>query len=64
MKKLSAEHFVNVMNHSIQRVEKSVEQMERHTTITKTEQLQLMQAVMELADRIKLIETHVNTINK
>ncbi|GGA18963.1 hypothetical protein [Psychrobacillus lasiicapitis] len=64
MKKLSAEHFVNVMNHSIQRVEKSVEQMERHTSITKTEQLQLMQAVLELADRIKLIETHVKTINK
>ncbi|WP_282246230.1 hypothetical protein [Psychrobacillus sp. NEAU-3TGS] len=52
------------MNHSIQRVEKSVEQMERHTTITKTEQLQLMQAVLELADRIKLIETHVKMINK
>ncbi|TQR18307.1 hypothetical protein [Psychrobacillus soli] len=64
MKKLSTEQFVKVMSHSIQRVEKSVEQMERHTTITKTEQVQLMQAVLELADRIKLIEAHVIKINK
>ena len=64
MKKLSIEQFVKVMSHSIQRVEKSVEQMERHTTITKTEQVQLMQAVLELAERIKLIETHVRKINK
>ncbi|MFJ7970372.1 hypothetical protein [Psychrobacillus sp. NPDC096389] len=63
MKKLSTEQFVKVMNHSIQRVEKSVEEMERHTTITKTEQVQLMQAVLELADRIKAIETHVNMMN-
>lgn len=64
MKKLSTEQFVKVMSHSIQRVEKSVKQMEHHTTITKTEQVQLMQAVLELADRIKSIETHVKMINK
>ncbi len=64
MKKLSTEQFIKVMSHSIQRVEKSVEQMERHTTITKTEQVQLMQAVLELADRIKAIETHVNIMSK
>lgn len=63
MRKLSVEQFVKVMNHSIQRVEKSVKQMESHTTINKTEQLQLMQAVLELAERIKLIETQVK-INK
>lgn len=50
------------MSHSIQRVEKSVKQMEQHTTITKTEQVQLMQAVLELADRIKSIETHVKML--
>lgn len=64
MKKLSVEQFVKVMNHSIQRVEKSVKQMESHTTINKTEQHQLMQAVLELSERIKLIETQVNMDNK
>ncbi|MFJ8064235.1 hypothetical protein ACIQYS_06365 [Psychrobacillus sp. NPDC096426] len=64
MKKLTTDQFVKVMSHSIQKVEKSVEQMERHTTISKTEQVQLMQAVLELADRIKSIEAHVKMINK
>ncbi|WP_186321296.1 hypothetical protein [Bacillus sp. FJAT-22090] len=52
------------MNRSIQKVELSVEQMERHSTITKEEQHQIMQAVLELAERIKSIETQIYTPTK
>ena len=54
------EYMVKGMNRSIQKVEKSVQQMEHHTTITKAEHYQIMQAVLELGDRIKLIEMQVD----
>ncbi len=63
-RKLTVEHLVKVMNRSIQKVELSVEQMERHSTITKEEQHQIMQAVLELAERIKSIETQIYTPTK
>lgn len=61
---MTVEYLVRVMNRSIQKVEESVEQMERHTNITKTEHHQIMQAVLELSDRIKLIEMHVDRKSK
>lgn len=48
------------MNKSISHVEKSVEQMVFQTSMTKTEQQQIMQALLELSEKVKLIETYIN----
>lgn len=53
---MKLEYFVEEMNESLQKVEESVEYIGTHTNVTKTEQLQMMRAIMELSDRIKLIE--------
>lgn len=48
------------MSRSILKVEDTVEQMERQKNISQKEQRQIMQAVIELSERVKLIEMHVN----
>lgn len=60
---MTVEYLVQVMNRSIQKVEETVDQVERHTNMSKADQHQIMQAVLELSDRIKLIEIQID-INK
>lgn len=61
---MTVEYLVQVMNRSIQKVEETVGQVERHSHITKADQHQIMQAVLELSDRIKLLEMHVDIRKK
>lgn len=61
---MTVEYLVQVMNRSIQKVEETVGQVERHSHITKVDQHQIMQAVLELSDRIKLLEMHVDIRKK
>ncbi|TQR21327.1 hypothetical protein [Psychrobacillus vulpis] len=56
---MNLKYFAEALNQSLQNVEKSVEHMELHTNMTKTQQLQIMQAILELSERIKLIETQI-----
>ncbi|QFF98142.1 hypothetical protein PB01_04530 [Psychrobacillus glaciei] len=56
---MKLKYFVEVMGQSIQKVEESVEHMEMHTIVTKTEQHQIMQALLELSERIKWIEAYM-----
>ena len=58
---MTVEYLVQVMNRSIQKVEETVDQIERHTNMSKVDQRQIMQAVLELSDRIKLLEMHIDT---
>lgn len=60
---MTVEYLVQVMNRSIQKVEETVGQVERHTHMSKADQHQIMQAVLELSDRIKILEMQVD-INK
>lgn len=60
---MTVEYLVQVMNRSIQKVEATVDQMERYTYMSKTDQHQIMQAVLELSDRIKVLEMHIE-LNK
>jgi len=60
---MTVEYLVQVMNRSIQKVEETVDQVERHTNMSKADQHQIMQAVLELSERIKLIEMQID-INK
>lgn len=60
---MTVEYLVQVMNHSLQKVEETIDQVELQTHMSKADQRQLMQAVMELSDRIKLLEMHVD-LNK
>ncbi|MET0959706.1 MAG: hypothetical protein ABWX58_05220 [Psychrobacillus psychrotolerans] len=60
---MTVEYLVQVMNRSIQKVEETIDQVERHTNMSKADQHQIMQAVLELSDRIKLIEMQID-INK
>ena len=60
---MTVEYLVQVMNRSLQKVEETVEQVERHTHMSKADQHQIMQAVLELSDRIKLLEKHIDTSN-
>ncbi|MEK3974124.1 MULTISPECIES: hypothetical protein [unclassified Psychrobacillus] len=57
---MPVKHFVHGMNKSISHVEKSVEQMVFQTSMTKAEQQQIMQALLELSEKVKLIETYIN----
>lgn len=57
---MTVEYLVQVMNRSIQKVEETVDQVERHTHMSKADQHQIMQAVLELSDRIKLLEMYVD----
>ncbi|WP_419958111.1 hypothetical protein [Psychrobacillus psychrotolerans] len=57
---MTVEYLVQVMNRSIQKVEETVDQVERHTNMSKADQHQIMQAVLELSDRIKLIEMQID----
>ena len=56
---MSVQHFVEGMNKSIIHVEKSVEQMVLQTSMTKMEHYQIMQALLELSEKIKLMEMSV-----
>lgn len=56
---MSVQHFVEGMNKSIIHVEKSVEQMVLQTSMTKMEHHQIMQALLELSEKIKLMEMSV-----
>ncbi|WP_313892660.1 hypothetical protein [Psychrobacillus sp.] len=51
--------FIEGMTQSLQKVEESVENIELHKHASKTEQHQVMQAVLELSERIKQIEAHI-----
>lgn len=57
---MSVQHFVSGMNKSIIHVEKSIEQMVHQTSMTKVEQHQLMQALLELSEKVRLIEMYVH----
>ncbi|QUG40757.1 hypothetical protein KD050_15865 [Psychrobacillus sp. INOP01] len=61
---MTVEYLVQVMNRSIQKVEETVDQVERHTHMSKADQHQIMQAVLELSDRIKLLEMQVDTYKR
>lgn len=54
------EYFVQAMNQSLRRVGESVEYMELYSNINKMEQHQIMQAILELSERIKLIEAYMD----
>ena len=56
---MNVDHLVEVMEESLQRVEESVVLMGYHSSITKVEQVQMMQAVLELSERVKRIEALV-----
>lgn len=56
---MKIEHFVEEMGESLLKVEESVEKMKMHTIVNKTEQLQMMQAILELSERIKWIEIYM-----
>ena len=56
---MNVHHLVEVMGESLQRVEESVVLMGYHSSITKVEQVQMMQAVLELSERVKRIEALV-----
>jgi len=56
---MNVDHLVEVMGESLQRVEESVVLMGYHSSITKVEQVQMMQAVLELSERVKKIEALV-----
>lgn len=56
---MSVQQFVNGMNKSIIHVEKSVEQMVHQTSMTKFDQRQIMQALLELSDKVRVIEMYV-----
>lgn len=55
---LKIEYFVEVMGESLQKMEQSVEYIESFTNVTKTEQVQIMQALLELSERIKVMEAY------
>ncbi|MFB5085960.1 hypothetical protein PGC35_01875 [Psychrobacillus sp. PGGUH221] len=57
---MKIEYFVQAMNQSIRRVGESVEYMELYSNINKMEQHQIMQAILELSERIKLIEAYMD----
>ena len=56
---MKIEHFVVEMGESLLKVEESVEKMKMHTIVNKKEQLQMMQAILELSERIKWIEIYM-----
>jgi len=60
---MTVEYLVQIMNRSIQKVEETIDQVERHTNMSKVDQHQIMQAVLELSERIKLLEMHTDTKN-
>lgn len=55
---MKIEHFVEEMTQSIEKVEESVGNMEIHKNAEKN---QIVQAIMELSERIKLIEAHMES---
>ena len=57
---MNATDFVNGMNSSIHSVEETFQQMKKGSALTKTEQLQMMQALLELSQRIKILEMHID----
>ncbi|MEK4083166.1 hypothetical protein [Psychrobacillus sp. FSL K6-1415] len=61
---MTVEYLVQVMNRSIQKVEATVDQMERYTYMSKADQHQIIQAVLELSDRIKVLEMHIDLKNQ
>ena len=56
---MSVQQFVNGMSKSIIHVEKSIEQMVYQTSLTKFDQQQMMQALLELSEKVKMIEMYV-----
>ncbi|MEI4769546.1 hypothetical protein WAX74_07790 [Psychrobacillus sp. FJAT-51614] len=58
---MKIEYFVEVMNQSLRRVGESVEYMEIHSNMNKMEQHQIMQAILELSERIKMIEAYMES---
>ncbi len=56
---MNATDFVKGMNSSIHSMEETFQQMKKGSALTKTEQLQMMQALLELSQRIKLLEMHI-----
>ncbi|SDM42162.1 hypothetical protein SAMN05518871_101180 [Psychrobacillus sp. OK028] len=61
---MTVEYLVQVMNRSLRKVEETIDQVEIRTHMSQTDQRQIMQAVLELSDRIKLIEMHVDLNRK
>lgn len=61
---MSVQHFVDGMNKSIIHVEKSVEQMVHQTSMTKLDQQQIMRALIELSEKVKLIEMYIHIQKK
>ena len=61
---MNATELVKGMNRSIHSVEETFQQMKMNSTITKTEQHQIMQALLELSQRIKLLEMHIEIQKK
>ncbi|ALC86395.1 hypothetical protein AM499_11560 [Bacillus sp. FJAT-22090] len=57
---MKIEYFVQAMNQSLRRVGESVEYMELYSNINKMEQHQIMQAILELSERIILIEAYMD----
>lgn len=60
---MTVEYLVQIMNRSIRKVEETIDQVELQTHMSKEDQRQIMQAVLELSERIKLLEMQVD-INK
>ena len=61
---MNATDFVNGMSSSIHNVEETFQQMKKGSALTKIEQLQMMQALLELSQRIKLLEMHFDIQKK
>ncbi|MFJ7825323.1 hypothetical protein [Psychrobacillus sp. NPDC096623] len=61
---MTVEYLVQVMNRSLRKVEETIDQVELQTHMSQADQRQIMQAVLELSDRIKLIEMHVDLNRK
>ena len=55
---MKIDHFVEEMTQSIEKVEESVGNMEIHKS---AEKKQIIQAIMELSERIKLIEAYMES---
>ena len=58
---MKIKHFVEEMTKSIEKVEASVSNMEILKSTDKAEKQQIVQAIMELSERIKLIEAHMES---
>lgn len=61
---MTTEFLVQVMNRSLRKVEETIDQVELQAHMSQADQRQLMQAVLELSERIKLLEMHVDLKKK